>query len=289
MGEMEAKEKLMIPDRTQTVIDQMGRSVIAPRQPQRIISLVPSQTELLFDLGLDAEIVGRTKFCVHPAGKVAQKPSVGGTKQFRFDVIDRLQPDLIIGNKEENYQEGIEQLAARYPVWMSDITTLTEALDMIRRVGQLVDREERAAALAAEIETKFAQLPPRPPGRSRPYRVGYFIWQKPFMVAGGHTFIHDMLTRCGLVNGFAAMGDGRYPEVTAAQIHAADLDAILLSSEPFPFAEKHRQAFQAQFPGTARNRFGFAVCLVDGEMFSWYGSRLLLAADYLCLFIDSLT
>ncbi|MBE7533729.1 MAG: ABC transporter substrate-binding protein [Chloroflexi bacterium] len=263
----------------------MGRTVIAPRRPTRIISLVPSQTELLFDLGLEAEIVGRTKFCIHPAAKVAQKQSVGGTKQFRFEVIDRLQPDLIIGNKEENYQEGIERLAAKYPVWMSDITTLADALDMIRRVGRLVDREERAERLAAEIDMKFAQLPVL----SRPYRVGYFIWQKPFMVAGGQTFIHDMLTRCGLVNVFAAGEYGRYPELTAEQIHAANLDAILLSSEPFPFAEKHRQAFQEQFASTARSHFGFAVYLVNGEMFSWYGSRLLLAADYLHKFIDLLT
>jgi ABC-type Fe3+-hydroxamate transport system substrate-binding protein len=263
----------------------MGRTVLVPQRPLRIISLVPSQTELLFDLGLEAEIVGRTKFCIHPADKVAGKPSVGGTKQFRFDQIDRLQPDLIIGNKEENYQEGITELAARYPVWMSDIRTLADALDMIRRVGQLAGKAERAEQLASQIEAKFAQLPQL----SRPYRVGYFIWQKPLMVAGGQTFIHDMLTRCGLVNAFAAVGDGRYPELTPAQIHAANLDAILLSSEPFPFAEKHRQAFQAQFAGTARGRFGFAVHLVDGEMFSWYGSRLLLAADYLQEFSNSLT
>lgn len=254
---------------TQTVLDQLGRSVTTPRWPQRIISLVPSQTELLFDLGLENEIVGRTKFCLHPADKTAQIPSVGGTKQFRFDLIDRLQPDLIIGNKEENYQEGIERLTMSYPVWMSDVKNLAEALAMIRCVGELVGRAGRAETLATAIAAKFAQLPTL----SRPLRVGYFIWQKPYMVVGQPTFIHDMLSRCGFVNAFAVEGDGRYPELTSMQIHTAHLDAILLSSEPFPFAEKHRQQFLAEF--------GVPVHLVNGEMFSWYGSRLLLAADYL--------
>lgn len=246
---------------------------MVPSRPQRIISLVPSQTELLFDLGLAAEIVGRTKFCLHPAAKVRQKPTVGGTKQFRFNLINQLQPDLIIGNKEENYQAGIERLATQYPVWMSDITNLVQALDMIRQVGKLVDREEQAEQLAAAIEMEFAALP----RLSRPLRVGYFIWQKPYMVAGQATFIHDILGRCGFANPFAEAGNGRYPERTLDQIRAANLDVILLASEPFPFVEKHRQMFLTQF--------GRPVHLVDGEMFSWYGSRLLLAAAYLRQFI----
>jgi len=265
-------DSLMIPPNNarQTVQDQMGRIVTLPPQPQRIISLVPSQTELLFDLGLAGRVVGRTRFCVHPAEQVNDVAIVGGTKQFNFARIHQLQPDLIIGNKEENYQEGIEQLAAQYPVWMSDIFTLNDALVMIRQVGQVVGQGERAATLAADIEERFAQLPPI----SRPLRVAYFIWQDPYMVAGRQTFIHDMLTRCGFDNAFADKGNGRYPEVTIADIQAAKLDAILLSSEPFPFAAQHRQAFQAMCPGTA-------VYLVDGELFSWYGSRLLLAAAYL--------
>lgn len=252
-----------------TTTDQMGRIVTLPQPPQQIISLVPSQTELLFDLGLEGRIVGRTKFCIHPAEKVAAVPSIGGTKKFRFEVIAQLQPDLIIGNKEENYEAGITQLAADYPVWMSDITTLKEALAMIRQVGVLVGRGEQAEGLATEIEGKFSELQPYP----RPCRVGYFIWQKPYMAVGQPTFIHDMLTRSGFINAFAEAGYGRYPELTAEQIRAAQLDMILLSSEPFPFGEKHQEAFTAVF--------GVPVHLVDGEVFSWYGSRLLRAADYL--------
>ena len=263
---------------TQTVIDQMGRTLTLPRQPQRIVSLVPSQTELLFDLGLAKRVIGRTRFCIHPAEQVKDVTMIGGTKKFNFDRIDQLQPDLILGNKEENYQAGIERLAAQYPVWMSDIFTLNDALTMIHQVGQVVDQGERAAVLATDIDTQFAQLPRLSP----PLRVGYFIWQKPYMVAGGQTFIHDILTRCGFVNGFAEMDNGRYPEISLADIQAANLDAILLSSEPFPFIEKHRQALQVICPETA-------VYLVDGEMFSWYGSRLRLAAAYLQQLISDLS
>lgn len=251
-----------------TLTDQMGRTVAVPAAPQRIISLVPSQTELLFDLGLGDEIAGVTKFCVHPAPQVKQKPSVGGTKKFRFDVIDRLQPDLIIGNKEENYREGIERLAAQYPVWMSDIVTLADALAMMRAVGGMVGRADAAETLAAKIEAGFAALPKL----SRPWRTAYLIWQKPFMAAGTHTFIHHMLTRCGCLNAVAPAP--RYPEITAGQLRRRQLDLLLLSSEPFPFGPKHQAQLQTQFPDVR-------IELVDGEMFSWYGSRLLTAVTYL--------
>lgn len=253
-----------------TYIDQMGRTVTLPTSPSpyRLISLVPSQTELLIDLG--ATVVGRTKFCVHPAEKVADMPSVGGTKTFRFDVIDELKPDLIVGNKEENYQEGIEKLAERYPVWMSDIYTIADACAMIRAVGALVDRQGIADAMATRIEDGFAALS-RPPQR---LRVGYLIWRKPLMTIGRETFIHDVLNRCGFENAFADLGRGRYPEISEEEMAAANLDLILLSSEPYPFREKERQAFAEAHPGTA-------VHLVNGEMFSWYGSRLELTVDYL--------
>jgi ABC-type Fe3+-hydroxamate transport system substrate-binding protein len=184
-------------------------------------------------------------------------------------VIDRLRPDLIIGNKEENERDDILELAQSYPVWMSDVLTLHDALDMIRAVGQMVGTADTANQIASGIADGFAELQPL----ARPLQVGYFIWQKPWMVAGRDTFIDDMLGRCGMNNAFAG-SNGRYPEVTANEVRAAKLDAILLSSEPFPFSDKHRTAFAEQFPDVL-------VRLVDGEMFSWYGSRLLLAVDYL--------
>lgn len=247
-----------------TIYDQMGYEVKIPSNP-RIISLVPSQTELLFDLGVEAHICGLTKFCVHPADKVKEKPIIGGTKKFRFDTIDALNPNLIIGNKEENYQEGIDKLKEKYPVWMSDISTRAEALDMIRQVGTLCDQSKKANELADQIHWKFQKLQ-----KQQPLRVLYFIWQKPYMIAGTGTFIDDMLQTIGLNN---VAPQPRYPEVSLQDINALQPDVILLASEPYPFKDKHKLLFKEAFPKVR-------VKLVDGEMFSWYGSRLLKAIDY---------
>ncbi|MCB9081654.1 MAG: ABC transporter substrate-binding protein [Lewinellaceae bacterium] len=249
-------------------IDQMGREVaLSSFPPQRIISLVPSQTELLFDLGLRHEVVGITKFCLHPAAFFRSKPRIGGTKQVHLERVATLQPDLIIGNKEENDQVQIEALAEHYPVWMSDIYTLADALAMIHAVGNLVDRSEPAHTLTTEITRQFDALPhvsPQP-------RAAYLIWQEPLMVAAGQTFIDDMLGQAGFTNVFANLS--RYPAITLDDLQESNPDLLFLSSEPYPFREKHLEAFQQQLPDTQ-------VRLVDGEMFSWYGSRLLQAPAY---------
>ena len=260
----------IIPALPLTVTDQLGRRVAVPFPPRRIVSLVPSQTELLFDLGLGAQVVGITKFCIHPPEARTQATVVGGTKNFDFEKIAALKPDLIIGNKEENYQEGIEQLAAQYPVWLSDISHLPEALDMIRRVGLIAGAKEKAAALAAEIEASFAALV-APVANNAPNTVAYFIWRKPYMVAATGTFINDMLARAGFSNAFAHLE--RYPEISAEQLAAANPDRIFLSSEPYPFAAKHGAEFQALCPAAK-------IEVVDGELFSWYGSRLRYSAAY---------
>ena len=257
-----------IPALPLNVTDQLGRRVAVPFPPQRIVSLVPSQTELLFDLGLGAKVVGVTKFCIHPAGARTQATIIGGTKNFDFDKIAALKPDLIIGNKEENYQTGIEQLAASYPVWLSDISNLPEALDMIRRVGFIAGAKEKAAALANAIDASFAALAAP---ESAPVSVAYFIWRKPYMVAATGTFIDDMLRRSGFANAFAEQV--RYPEITAEQLAAAAPQRIFLSSEPYPFAAKHVAEFQQLCPGAK-------IEIVDGELFSWYGSRLQQSAAY---------
>ena len=250
-----------------TVTDQMGRHVAVPFPPRRIVSLVPSQTELLFDLGLADKVVGVTKFCIHPVEARTGAQVIGGTKNFDFDKIAALKPDLIIGNKEENYQTGIEQLAARYPVWLSDIGSLPDALDMIRRVGFIGGAKEQAQMIATEIEASFSALPTAGPA----VPAAYFIWKKPYMVAATGTFIDDMLRRAGFANVFADLS--RYPEITAGQLAAATPQRILLSSEPYPFGEKHIAEFQEICP-TAK------IEIVDGELFSWYGSRLRKSAAY---------
>lgn len=244
----------------QIYVDQMGEAIRVDGRPCRIVSLVPSQTELLFDLGLDEEIVGVTKFCIHPKEKCKNKAKIGGTKKFDFSAIDALAPDLIIGNKEENYKEGIEILKASYPVWMSDIYDLRDAFEMIDSIGALVGKRMEAQKIVEDIGKGFEDFAPKIKKRAL-----YLIWKDPYMSIGKHTFIHEMMLKCGFEN---VLGDmDRYPILTAEDIKALDPEVILLSSEPYPFKEKHRKEIQEILP--------FAqIALVDGEMFSWYGSRL---------------
>ncbi len=242
--------------------DQLGQVLDINLPPQRIISLVPSQTEFLFDLGLDDRICGITRFCIHPADKVKNKPLIGGTKRFDFEKIKELNPDLIIGNKEENYQEGIEQLKRDFPVWMSDIYGLQGALAMMRELGRITGREEEAAGIIESIQ--FPEI-------SSNQTAAYFIWRKPYMVAASNTFINEMLGVFGLRNVFEGLQ--RYPEIGTQQLSELNPDFIFLSSEPYAFSEKHIEEFSSFCP-KAR------VLVVDGEMFSWYGSRLRYAPAY---------
>jgi ABC-type Fe3+-hydroxamate transport system substrate-binding protein len=234
--------------------------------PERIISLVPSQTELLFDLGLDNEIVGLTKFCIYPADKVKNKAVIGGTKTLHLDRIRDLHPDLIIANKEENDREQIESLQQQYPVHVTDVITLPDALAMIREVGALVGRSPQAEEMAQYIKTALTPIP-----SALPRSVAYFIWRQPYMVAANNTFIHAMLEAAGFQNAFA--NKTRYPEITAENLQAVQPDLIFLSSEPYPFTQKHVVELQRICPSAQ-------ILLVDGEVFSWYGSRLLQASDY---------
>lgn len=248
------------------VRDQMGKEVIIPFPPQRIISLVPSQTELLYDLGLEDRVVGITKFCVHPKAWQQSKAIVGGTKQFKFDVIDALKPDLIIGNKEENYKEGIDELSTKYPVWMSDIASIDQALDMILALGNITNERVKAISLSERIKEGFASF-----GYKKRRKTIYLIWKVPYMAAGRGTFIDEIMDFSGFENVIEAP---RYPELTFDQIVNLAPEVILLSSEPYPFKEKHIEEFRTALPNSE-------IKLVDGEMFSWYGSRMLHAVDYL--------
>ncbi|MCB0643892.1 MAG: ABC transporter substrate-binding protein [Phaeodactylibacter sp.] len=248
-------------------LDQLGRQIVLPAPPKRIISLVPSQTELLFDLGLDEEVVGITKFCVHPATQFRKKPRIGGTKDFHLDRIAALKPDLIIANKEENDRDLVAHLMQQYPVWVSDVRTLGDARAMIDGIGRLVGRAEPASLLSQSIQQAFYALP----RSATPLRAAYFIWNAPLMVAGKDTFINEMLKWAGFENVFA--GQVRYPSIRPEALQAAAPQVLLLSSEPFPFKEKHLQQFKQWLPDSV-------VKLADGELFSWYGSRLLQAPPY---------
>lgn len=259
--------------------DQLGRNIHLPSYPKRIISVVPSQTELLFDLGLQDEVVGITKFCVHPHHWFHNKPRVGGTKTLKMDIIDSLKPDLIVANKEENSREQIETLAKDYPIWISDVNDLETALHMILAIGELTNKAQKAATIADQIRKNFKDLQIASEVRrfesqhtKEQTNTAYLIWKDPYMAAGGDTFINAMLQAAALKNVFTHLA--RYPEIQIADLQKTKCELLLLSSEPYPFAEKHIEDLQANLPTTK-------IMLVDGEMFSWYGSRLIYAAEYL--------
>jgi ABC-type Fe3+-hydroxamate transport system substrate-binding protein len=236
--------------------------------PQRIISLVPSQTELLHYLELDPQTVGITKFCIHPKEWFTSKTRIGGTKNIHTDIIKNLQPDLIIANKEENVKEQVEALAKDFTVCVTDVNNVGDALQMILDIGQLTGMFTKATALVAAIKTEFKKiLPP-----VAPIKTAYLIWNKPYMTIGGDTFINDILKKAGLQNVFEK--ETRYPEINVDQLKQQDCKLILLSSEPYPFKQKHIDELQQHLPGVT-------ILLADGEMFSWYGSRMLQAPGYL--------
>ena len=237
-------------------------------KPSRIISLVPSQTELLHYIGLQKETVAITKFCIHPAEWFATKTRVGGTKSLDIEKIISLKPDLIIANKEENIKEQIEALAIKFNVWVTDVNNFEDALAMIQDIGKLTGKEAETLALNVFIKKQFALL------RTNKIFINtaYLIWKDPCMTIGGDTFINNMLQLAGFKNIFADRL--RYPEVTIDEIKNAECRLLFLSSEPYPFAQKHIDELQPYLPGVK-------IILADGEMFSWYGSRLLKVPGYL--------
>ncbi len=241
----------------------------------KIISLVPSQTELLFDLGLADQIIGVTRFCVHPFA-AKKKPIIGGTKKVDFDKIVALKPNLILGNKEENEREFMELLARKQHVVMSDIFTLEHALKMIAEVGTLTHTTEKAQKIIAEITSEFDNLKQKleqnkTANTGKTKKCLYLIWRKPYMAAAKNTFIDDMLQKIGFEN--ALHDQTRYPQLSTAQIAEYKPDCIFLSNEPFPFKKQHIVELQKICPEAE-------IKLVDGEFFSWYGSRLRKAPAY---------
>ncbi len=252
--------------------DALGRRVRLDAPPRRIVSLVPSQTELLADLGMDDEVVGLTRFCIHPADWKDRKAIIGGTKNVRIERVRDLAPDFVIANREENVREQVEALAKIAPVYVTDVSTVADALAMIRAVGRLVDRTDRATALADEIATCFQHLANEITGPAEPLRALYLIWRDPWMTVGGDTFIHDVLTRAGLANVVADRS--RYPTLSNDEIRPLAPDVVLLSSEPYPFTGHTHRGGAGLVPAAQ-------VELVDGELLSWYGSRMLRTPDSL--------
>lgn len=242
-------------------------NLLKEEAPQRIVSLVPSLTEYLYSLGLEEEVVGLTKFCVHPEGWKKEKTIVGGTKNLRMDTIRALKPDLIVANKEENEKKQVTELAEEFQVYMSVIGDFNEALEELATIAECCGLEQEGKRLLSEILKKKEPHA----SRERAFRAIYLIWKNPWMAVGGDTFIHDMMEMAGFEN--MLEDQLRYPTVELEQMKALEPEYILLSSEPFPFKKVHCEELERACPNSK-------ILLVDGELFSWYGSRLLKSFDY---------
>lgn len=231
----------------------------------KVVSLVPSITEALFDLGLtEREVVGRTKFCIHPAEKVKDVAVIGGTKNISIDKIKALQPDLILANKEENVKVQVEALMNDCKVLVTNVETVEDNYYLLKNLGQVFGKEDLAQSFNLKIYEVLGQAK-----IESPIKVAYLIWKNPYMTIGSDTFIHKILAEIGFENIF---GDRkRYPEITTEDLASADL--IMLSSEPFPFKEKHLEELQAFYPNKK-------IMVVDGEAFSWYGTHIAKCGEY---------
>ncbi len=249
-----------------STIDQLGMKHELPTRPNRVVCLVPSITELLCDLGLSDYVVGCTKFCIHPIEIKNSAVIVGGTKNVHLDATQALQPNLIIANKEENTKNDIVGLRKVAPVWVSDIPTVESAWVMIRAIGKIFGMEKKAEQIIKSSERVLSQT------MQESKRVAYIIWRSPYMTIGGDTYIHDMLCRSGFDNVFGE--SQRYPELTVDDLNEKKPDVIFLSSEPFPFKEKHIAELKEELGD-------IPIVLVDGEYFSWYGSRVIHCKGYL--------
>lgn len=249
--------------------DHLARTVSLSSEPERIISLCPSITETLFDLGVGEKVVGRTRFCIHPQPAIQQAKRIGGTKSIRMEEVRALKPDLIIAEKEENTKEMVGELERDFPVVVFDVKDISSALNMIQGLGTLCNVQEKSKLMTDDIQSEFGAID----AIDKLGTALYMIWREPFMVVGKDTYIQDVLARMGVGN-LAIELEGRYPAITSEEMISLNPDMVLLSSEPYPFMEKHITEIKGFLPRSE-------VILVDGEMFSWYGTRMKKAVSYL--------
>ncbi|WNJ18978.1 helical backbone metal receptor [Pontibacter sp. G13] len=251
------------------VMDHLGRSIRVPTVPTRIICLCPSLTETLAVIGVGDRLVGRTRFCIHPMPELKSVTRVGGTKEVKYDRIHALEPDLIICEKEENTREIVETLSQRYPVFVTEIQGIDRAIAMVEDLGELIGLGQEGRDLRANLSAARKQVAPMEGN----LRAAYMIWKDPWMGAGRDTFIDEMLNEMGLTNILRDMS-GRYPEISLEALISIRPELILLSSEPYPFKEEHLKSLKAVLPHSH-------IELVDGEMFSWYGSHMIEGFSYI--------
>lgn len=247
--------------------DQLNNKIKLNTTPKRIISIVPSQSEFLWQIGIRNQLIGITKFCIHPKEMFNKIERIGGTKKLNINKIRSLKPDLIIANKEENNQQEIEFLQKEFNVWISDIYNFNDAFYMMKKLSVILNKESETQKLITTIKASLKPIK----NIFKNITVAYFIWNKPYMVAANNTYINFVLNYLGLKN--TAHNLQRYPEVNEVILKKINPNICFLSSEPYPFKQKHIIELQQILPASK-------IIIVDGEVFSWYGSRILQLADF---------
>ena len=251
------------------LLDALGREHL-PAPGARIVSLVPSITELLCDLGLAPQLAGRTGFCIYPAAGVAAIPKVGGTKDVNLDKIRALAPTHVVVNIDENEKPTVDALAEFVPnIVVTHPLGPEDNLGLARLMGGIFCADKEAEKWCAAFSAELGKLRAQPKGRAM--TVLYCIWQDPWMSVSEDTYIARMLAEIGW--SVPPLGQARYPRFDWSDQLVAGIDGVLLSTEPYRFTEAHAEALERQI--------GKPVRLVDGEMMSWYGSRALAGVRYL--------
>lgn len=243
------------------VIDDRGMTLRLDRPPMRLVSLVPSTTETICDLGLRERLVGRTRFCIRPRD-LDDVPKVGGTKDVDVDAVLSLSPDLILANQEENVPDQVTALAEHVPVYVAATATVDGAVADLSRLATLLGAD--ATPWLSRIDAARASLAP---WQARRLRAITYIWREPWMACGGDTFVSSVLAEAGVDNVLA--DTSRYPTVSPETLKDLDPDLVVLPTEPFPFKASHADAL-ADVSGLPRTRF----VGMDGQVLTWHGTRL---------------
>jgi ABC-type Fe3+-hydroxamate transport system substrate-binding protein len=280
---------------TRTCVDALGRAVQIPHAPQRLVSLVPSITEVLFSFGRGQQVVGITDYCTEPATAVATKTKIGGTKNPDIATILALRPELVFTVAEENRRQDVEQLAAAgVPVYVCAPHTVRDGIDLLWRVADLLDCRSEVMGQMQAIEQDYTETVALV-ARHQRVRVFCPIWKDPYMTINADTYVHDVLRVCGGDNIFAqrqrrfplaadlgqqpegtgeryTKRDRRYPRITLEEMAALRPEVVLLPDEPYVFSEADVADFTL-FPEVPAVRDG-RIFLIDGKMVSWYGPRI---------------
>jgi len=250
--------------RMKTVVDALGREINVPQPVRRVVSLVPSLTDLCFELEAGDRVVGVSDVCSEPRGKLDGIPRVGGEKRPSLEAIRALRPDLVLANKEENRRQDVDRLRdSGIAVFVSHPRTVDEGAELCLALGGMLGTAPRARALAAEI--RRARAAARQRGLPAPVVAVVFVWRDPFMTISGDTYGHDVLACIGGQNPFAGASQ-RYPKVTLEAVARQRPRLILLPDEPYAFSEQDAEQVRGAIPGAT-------VVRCPGRPLFWHGPR----------------